>query len=285
MSDREAFINGILMRVGNPHVLESIELPVSDYRTQDTENPVGDGLLFGRDRLTPGSLTLNVLVLGQNSAEANENLRKLARAWNTAVDRTRPGALTSMWWEDGGRRRLVYGRPRAFAATNDQSRSGLIRVTAAFRLADALVYDSVDQREVTIRGVPPISGGLVAPLVDPLTATGTAARQGLIEDTGGEAPTPFRAEFRGPIATPFLKGPGWQIRLNTTLAWDEVITVDTRLGTVTSNLGRNMKPFLDPASRLRDVRLAAGRTELEFGGVDPTRSAYVRVLWNPAAYI
>lgn len=285
MSDREAFINGIRFGVGNPHVLESIELPVSDYRTQDTENPVGDGLLFGRDRITPGSVTLNVLVLGQDAAEVNENLRRLARAWNTAVDRTRPGAVTSMWWEDGGERRLIYGRPRSFATVNEQSRSGLIRVTAAFRLADALTYDPLDSREVTIRGVPPISGGLVAPLVDPLTATGTAARQGLIEDTGGEAPTPFRAEFRGPIATPFLKGPGWQIRLNTTLAWDETVTADTRTGEVTSNLGRNMKPFLDPASRLRDVRLAARRTELEFGGVDPTRTAYVRVLWNPAAYI
>ena len=80
MADREAYINGVRMGVGYPFVLESIELPTSDFRVQDVENPVGDGLIFGRDRLTPGSITLNILVLGDDSAEVNENYRDLARA-------------------------------------------------------------------------------------------------------------------------------------------------------------------------------------------------------------
>lgn len=286
MADREAYINGVRMGVGYPFVLESIELPTSDFRVQDVENPVGDGLIFGRDRLTPGSITLNILVLGEDSAEVNENYRDLARAWNRAVDRTKPGAITSMWWEDGGRRRLVYGRPRALVPILEDSRFGLIKATASFKLGDALTYDNTEaRRSVMILGVPPISGGLSAPLIAPLTASGTAARMGLIEDTGGDAPTPFTVEFNGPISNPFVKGPGWTIKLNTTLAWDEKVTVDTRLGTITSNLGRNMKPYLAPGSRLRDVRLATGRTEIQFGGNDPSKTAYVRVLWYPAFYI
>jgi len=286
MADREAYINGIRFGVGLPHVLESVELPSSDFRTQDTDNPVGDGTIFGRDRLSPGSLTLNILVLGNDSAEVNSRLRDLSQAWNRAVDRTKPGAVTSMWWEDGGRRRTVYGRPRSFAVVNDDSRFGVIRVTAAFKLNDPLVYDTTEAiRSVIVRGVPPISGGLVAPLTAPLTATGTAARQGLIEDTGGDAPTPFQVRFHGPISSPWVKAGGWPIKLNTTLAYDEIVTADTRTGTITSNLGRNMKPFLEAKFRLRDAKLATGRTELEFGGVDPTKTAYVEFRWYPAFYI
>ena len=286
MADREAYINGVTFGEGRSFVLESVELPQNEYRTQDTENPVGDGMIFGRDRITPGSLTLNILVLGEDSAEVNANLRDLSRAWYRAGDRTKPGNITSMWWEDGGRRRLVYGRPRSFAVVNEHSRQGLIRVTAEFKLADHLTYDNTTaRRRVTVTGVPPISGGLVAPLVEPLTASGWAARPGLVEDTGGDAPTPFQVKFYGPISSPFVKAKGWSIKLNTTLAWDEVITVDTRLGTVTSNLGRNMKPFLDPKSRLRDAKLATGSTEFEFGGVDATKTAYVEILWYPAFYI
>ena len=66
MADREAYINGITFGVGRSFVLESVELPQNEYRTQDTENPVGDGMIFGRDRITPGSLTLNILVLGED---------------------------------------------------------------------------------------------------------------------------------------------------------------------------------------------------------------------------
>lgn len=285
MADREAQINNLRMGVGQPFVLESIELPTSDYRTQDTENPVGDGVIFGRDRLTPGTLTLNILVLGADAAEVNANLRTLSRAWHTEGDRARPGNLSSLWWEDGGFRRLVFGRPRNFAVVNEDSRYGLIRVTAAFRLGDSMSYQFEKTGSLIIRKVPPTSGGLVAPLVAPLTATGSAARQGLIEDTGGDAPTPFEVKFFGPIQNPFLSGPGWRVKLNTTLAWDEIITVDTRRGTVTSNLGRNMKPYLDPKSRLRDAKLAPGRTEVQFGGVDPSGAAYVQILWRPAFYI
>ena len=95
MADREAYINGITFGVGRSFVLESVELPQNEYRTQDTENPVGDGMIFGRDRITPGSLTLNILVLGEDSAEVNANLRDLSRAWYRAGDRTKPGNITS----------------------------------------------------------------------------------------------------------------------------------------------------------------------------------------------
>lgn len=286
MGDRSATINGLHMEVGTPYVLESVDLPSSDFRTQDTDNPVGDGTIMGRDRLTPGTMTLNVHLLGDDSADVNARLRDFTRAWNTAVDRTQPGATTSLRWQDGGVPRLVYGRPRTLAVNNEESRHGLIRVTAAFKLSDAATYDVGEaQREVRIDSIPPPAGGLIDPLVAPLTATGYATRQGLIEDTGGEAPTPFRVVFHGPVSNPFLTGPGWRIKLNTSLAWDEVVTVDTRTGTVVSNLGRNMKPFLDAKSRLRDVRLAPGRTEIEFGGNDPTRTAYVLVQWQPAFYI
>lgn len=287
MEDRSARINGLTMAVGEPIVLESLELPSHEYRSQDTDNPVGDGTLMGRDRLTPGSLTLNILIVGENAADVNQQMRRLQRAWSTAVDRTKPGAVTSLFWTDGGVTRLMYGRPRALSVINEQSRSGLIQATGSFKLSDALSYDGSDSavRDIIIRSVPPISGGLIAPLTAPLSSTGYAARQGLVSDTGGVAPTPFWAEFHGPISTPALKLPNATIKLNTNLAWDETITVDTRLGTVRSNLRGNLKHVLDTKARLRDVRLAAGRTELSFEGNDPTGTAWVQVFWRPADYI
>lgn len=286
VADRTAEINGVKIAVGQPFVFESLELPSSDYRTQDVDNPVGDGRLMGRDRLTPGRATLNVLVLGEDAAEVETHRRAFTRAWNTAVNRTRPGAVTHLDWRDGGRTTRVYGRPRTVATVNTDSRHGLLRLTAAFDLSEAAVYDvGSGPRSVRIDLIPPGGGGLTAPLTAPLMATGMPVRQGIIQDTGGDAPTPFRVVFRGPISNPWLRGPGWEVRLNTSLAWDETVTVDTRTGTVVSSLGRNMKPFLGARSRLRDATLKVGSTELTFGGNDPTATAFVEVQWTPAFYL
>lgn len=281
--DRTAVINGSLIAVGEPFVFESFELPSSEHRTQDIENPVGDSRIMGRDRITPGRATLNLLIVGQDSAEVNTHARAFASAWSTAVDRTTPGAVTHFDWRDGGITRRVYGRPRTLAITNEDSRYGLMRVTAAFDLSDSAVYsDDYATQQVRIDMIPPLSGGLTAPLVAPLTATGHAERQGLIASTGGDAPTPFTVTFRGPITNPWLRGPGWEIKLSTTLAWDETATVDTRTGTVRTSRGRNLKHTLNTRSRLRDARLRPGRTELTFGGIDSTALSYVTVEWSPA---
>src|SRR5690606_13035794 len=135
--DRSAAVGNLLVAVGQPYVFESLELPAHEFRTQDTDNPVGDGKLFGRDRLTPGRATLNLLVVGDDAAEAHAHMRAFSAAWSGLVDRTKPGAVAHLEWRDGGITRRVYGRPRTLAANVDDSRNGLIRVTAAFDLSDA----------------------------------------------------------------------------------------------------------------------------------------------------
>lgn len=281
--DRSAAVGKLLVAVGQPYVFESLELPTHEFRTQDIDNPVGDGKLFGRDRLTPGRATLNLLVVGDDAAEAHAHMRAFSAAWSGMVDQTMPGTVAPLEWRDGGLTRRVYGRPRTLAVNVDDSRYGLIRVTAAFELSDAVVYGpDEDMREVRIDMVPPLSGGLMDPLVAPLMATGHAERQGLIADTGGGAPTPFEVRFHGPISSPWLRGPRWEIKLGTTLAWDEVAIIDTRTGSARSSLGRNLKSTLNARSRLRDATLPPGRTELTFGGNDPTGTAYALVRWRPA---
>lgn len=281
--DRTAVINGTLIAVGQPFTFESLELPSHEYRTQDQDNPVGDTRLMGRDRLTPGRATLNLLIHGADSAEVNAHARAFTSAWTSAVDRTVPSAVTHLEWRDGGITRRVYGRPRTLAMANEDSRHGLIRVTAAFDLSDPMVYGpATDSQSFRIDMVPPSSGGLVAPLIAPLTATGRGERQGIIHETGGDAHTPFTVQFHGPILNPWLRGPRWEIKLNTSLAWDEVATVDTRTGTVRTNLGRNLKHTLNTRSRLRDAYLKPGKTELTFGGVDATATSFVIVSWTPA---
>lgn len=254
--------------------------------TQDGSNPVGDGLLMGRDFVRPPLWGFTLLTNADTASDALDNLEALQAKWRADNVRQSPGAFSTLRYQLGGRTRRVYGRARRFStAINTTLWSGLTGAVADFQLVDPLFYDDA-QRSQTVSIVPASVGGVLSPLIGPITTLAGGPRQGVIADVGGSAPTPIYATIRGPITNPWVSGPGFKLQLNTSLGSGQYVTFDARpwAMTVRRNDGASLAGKLSRTSRLTDAKLRPGSCELLFGGSDPTATATCTVTWRPAFY-
>lgn len=259
-----------------------VDLGVADHRIQDQLNPHGQDRYFGQDQLSGPTWTLE-LRAGRNATtvQALSALAAVARAWRSAPDG--PGEESVLRYCAGGRTRLVYGRPRAFSPDINLLYShGYLPMGAQFVTADTLHYDDVEDR-LTVGLIPGNAGGLVSPLISPLTTVAGGQRQGIVS-VAGDAPAPLLIMFKGPLSNPRASSTGWQVGLNTVLAYDQSVTIDTRKGTVKRNDGADLSGALTRSTFLPEARLRPGNREIIFAGTDPTGTASCTVTWRPAYY-
>lgn len=264
-----------------PLYVQGVELAAAKGREQDVFNPIGEDLLFGRDYRTAPQWGFKLRV-GHGGAEATlANLAALTRAWNAKAPV--PGAESVMRYAAAGRTRLVYGRARELSPEIGQVFDlGRVVADAKFQPRDPWYYDD-EVQSVTVGLVPVSSGGLLSPLVSPLTTIAGAQRQGLIT-VGGDAPAPVEVVFKGPITNPRAESSGWQVGLNATLAYDHTVTVNTRTGTVTRNDGASLGGTLTRRTYLPQARLQPGAREIIFSGTDQTGTATCTVRWRNTFY-
>jgi hypothetical protein len=256
----------------------------AEVRDQDKPNPVGDGVLFGRDTLGGPTWAFDINTDAPDATSALAHASRLATAWRSGRDQT--GVALPLTYHTGGRVRRVYGRPRRYSGPTPDlmTNKGKARITADFQCVDHLHYDEA-QRSVTVRLVTDTSGGWVLPDQWPIDTLAGGQRQGVIDDVGGDATTPFRLQFTGPISAPWAAGPGWRVELpDLTLAYDQYVTVLTHPWalTVTRNDGANLAGALSPRTRLLQARMRPGKGEFTFGGIDPTNTATCTLSWRPA---
>src|SRR5699024_5748114 len=126
-----------------------------------------------------------------------------------------PGHVMSLRYEIAGRWRRVVGRPRRFRESSSPSTraAGLIDITCTFQLSDPRSFSADPSGEVSLTLVPESSGGLVAPLVSPLTTTRRGGVRAGVVDNPGDAPSPVVVTFYGPVANPKVYGDGWEVGL------------------------------------------------------------------------
>jgi hypothetical protein len=254
-------------------------------RDQDSVNPLGDNLRMGRDTKTPPVWGFDLMTNEYSAADALDSLDELAGVWQADSIRSKPGAQSVLRYRLGGRTRRVYGRARRFAPVMSKTLwGGATAAVADFQLAENRYYDDA-LNSVTVSILPATTGGLIGPLVGKLTTLAGGARQGVIE-VGGRAPTPFLVTIKGPITNPWVAGPGWRIQLNTTLAYDQEVTIDTRPGAtyVRRQDGASLAGFLSRTSRLGNALLKPGSAEITFGGTDATGTARCTLSWRNAHY-
>lgn len=280
LSDGDLELDGYPIGQDWPVFVEGLDPGYPEVRSQDADNPVGDGRLFGRDFLTGPTWTLDLVVNTGSSAEARQALGELVRRWRAA--RTVAGKESVLRYRVGGETRLVFGRPRNLAPDPAGIDSGAITATGTFVCSDHLHYGDDQRTLAQLRLVPPPTGGFVAPFTAPIVTASTGELQGVIDDVGGDAPAPFTARIKGPVTNPYLTGDGWRIELRTTLAHDETVTIDTRKNTVLSNLRGSLGGTLTRYSRLAAARLLPGPDRVSFGGVDATGTATATITWRPA---
>lgn len=257
----------------------------------DGEHVFTNSRSFGRDSWQPSDWTFELHTdTAGTAAEALADYAALEALWRATSEETaKTGEVLMLRYGVAGRERMVYGRPGQITSNLEQVHVGLISGQMAFRRADLLHYDA-ESRTVNV-GMTPASdiGGLVAPLVSPITTLLGGGRTGTLtaSGVGGDAPAPFRASITAgdsALLNPSLSGGDWKIELATTLQPGEVVYISTYpwdMG-VTSASGAYLNGLLTPESRLSRARLNPSGDALFFDGVDSSGMAGCSVVWQPA---
>ena len=235
--------------------------------------------MMGQDFKEPPTISFDMWANGSSEDDARVALGALIHAWDSPGLRGQGGQVAELVHPRG---RSVFGRPRKIAPTQiNRVERGQVEVTAAFDMVTDRWFGS--EGSATVSLVPPLGRGLVAPLVEPLTIQG-AAQNAYGFTVGGSEPAYPVIEFRGPITNPSLHGPGWDLRVRGSLAYDETLIVDTRpwVRSLTLN-GRPAAGLLMPSSsRLRDVTLPPGFHSVQLRGTDITGTASALISWREA---
>lgn len=254
-------------------------------RTQDTERPMADGLMFGRDFRSAPTWTWTVNTNHTELEDAEAALDDLEAAWYNTLDATEPGDHVELRYQYRGRTRLVYGRPRRFHRPKDNLLlQGLGVATIDFQRADPLHYGA-DEQQMVMGIVPSTSGGLISPLISPLiSAEPAVARQGFVTVEGNAPTYPIITVF-GPVSNPkvFAVDGSWEVKVIANIPAGQHVTVDARPWRMTAKLG-GASVSLSRSTRLSDVRMEPGTHEIGFVGTDMTGSSTATVSWRPAWY-
>lgn len=249
-------------------------------RAQDAVNPVGENMFFGRDHRTPGQWAFGLRINEGDFAGAIREFGILAASWQTTA-RTTPGAQSVLRYKRAGENRRVYGRARNLTPDLQYAYvAGIVDAEVAFDPSDCWHYADAP-RSLALSLIPGNARGLIAPLIAPLTTIAGGTRQGVIEDAGGDGPAPYWVTFKGPITNPVARVSGQEIGLLATLAYDQSVTVDTRLMTARRNDGANMAGALTRRTRLIEARINPGPAEITFTGTDATGTSSCTVSWRP----
>ncbi len=275
-------LDGYVFGGAGPIVVSDFDPGDRSLEVQDTRGHRG-GLLMGRDYELAPEWTFEMWTDGHDGPSALAAMRELRKAWQGPIDT--PGALSTLRFNLDGQTRRVLGRPRRVAdlGIKEAMRQGVGGILATFQLADATVFGD-EGHSVTIPIVPASGGGLQAPLVAPLSTSATGASRAGFVVNDGTSPSPVTALIHGPITDPWIRGEGWEVSLGLTLAYDRYVTLDARNMTVLLDGGASVAGTLSRRSRLPDMRLPVGQSEVTFGGTDPTGTAYCEISWHDAQY-
>jgi hypothetical protein len=182
--------------------LSAPELSDAEVRADDVDRPRQDGRAFGVDLHSGRTVTFDLGVVGNSEAAVRDRLAVLSRAWRGLGLRDKPGAVAELRTRNAGRERIVYGRPRRFAANEEEIGEGIATVTADFATVDDLFYG--DEESMTLGLVPATGGGLTGALAAPLSTTASSDRSTGIR-VGGQLGAWPVATIYGPITRPVVE--------------------------------------------------------------------------------
>lgn len=279
---------------GNRHEFGPVEVTTWDiggreYRSDDTDLPRADGRYFGQDFATPGDVTIELIIRAspgtreERFAEVMDIRSEFTRVWNGDDIRYTPGEVAEL--EIAGRA-IVEGRPRHVDWDDSRATFGIIRGTALFvRDFDqsfAVSGSGGDWGEVTVGLVPAQLGGLIAPLVAPLSTAieSTRARPFTV---GGEDDVWPIISVQGPLqsGSSVELTHEWSLHLNRALAYDEVATIDTRPGRRSMDInGRTMNLISPTGDRLTNLSIHPGVHEVALRGTSVEGTATVTLRWR-----
>lgn len=241
------------------------------------ELPRRDGLRPGEDRMRGQVVTLQVECRADHRS-LDEVWRELVSVWRADEVRGVSGAVAVLVSGSG---RRAYGRPRPIRPEFVHKLFGIIRVELEFEAISDLWFGPLESTRV--RFSVPETGGLTFPAEAPFTFdSGPTVRNGVVV-VGGDAPTAATYVLQGPVTDPsvHVREVGL-LQLDTTILFDQAVTVNTRDGYVTRD-GLPIPGVVSTAgARLSDMWLSPGSYEVALRGYDPSGTGYLDVQVEPA---
>lgn len=265
-----------------------VEIGAPDYAFEDARHPTSDGEMMGRDLLGGFNITFRITTVpnpGDNEDtrinEAMDLVSFMRAKWLNESSRRLPGEYVTLTNKRRGR--MVYGRPRRSAPDYSAIRRGQAGLVAEFRSNNPYFYSAQEHATSfdNITGWSPT--GFTLPITMPLTM-GASIREDRIIDNNGDVPCWPIIDFHGPgSGMSFeLLDPGWKLQVVDSLAYDEVLRIDTRpwrRGATVNGRPANGKIS---GTQLEKCRIPAGTWEGRYKVNDPTGTAFAVVYWRDA---
>lgn len=252
-----------------------IDSPDAAY--DDLAAPRRDSTFFGQDFLGASNITFALEVDTANELAARDILDEFKAAWRADAVRLTDGAMATLTAHTG---RVTFGRPRKAPADTKRTFQGRASIAAEFLAADDLWYGDVQQ--IATKLAPAQGGGVVAPVIAPVVATGGNTDRSNTFTVGGRFATPALIDIEGPILNPVAEVPGvFRYGFATTLKYDERITIDARTGLILRN-GTTAIATDANSSLLDDGILPPGKYGFTLRGISPSGSPSARLSWRDA---
>jgi len=284
-------LDGVTFGYGTGIEVREFEVGPPDIETGDLQMPGQDGTVFGRDTHSGRTLTWELFTSRQYApGPARERWSELQSKWGNPTRRLRARTVMPLRFRlRGDRTVVVYGRPRRFEAPDaGMLRQGHVEFIADFKCADAYFYDDSGEeggsRSITLTLVASAGSGIVWPVTWPIVWGSQGVRQDTVINRGDSPSWPV-ITFHGPVANPSIElvGTGRSLRLDTTLAFDRSITIDTRpwARTILRDDGASFAGVARGAS-LAEFMLPVGQTVLAYRGTDMSGQSRCVVSWRNA---
>lgn len=269
----------------NPLLIEGFTPPSPDLRTNYIDRPNADGQLVGKTFLGSATMGFDLVTNTKNLKEAYALANQLERDWTSTKMRVDSNVSVPLSYSlDGSKWYRVYGRPGKFTgfAPDVLATQGVGRITVDFTVTRFEHFSEIGQVE-TITYLPPIQGGLVAPLTAPITTVGTGVERSGFVTNKGDLQSPLEIRFFGPISNPSLRSSsGWEVSYRGTIPVGDFVTINPLQGTVKQRNGSSVAGNLGTKVRLSRVNLPVGKSELFLKGTDTTGTSKVELRWRDA---
>ncbi|WP_437582734.1 hypothetical protein ACSAGD_10740 [Paramicrobacterium sp. CJ85] len=255
-----------------PEISYGLESP--EYRTTGV-----DGRTFGPATQDGMTVLFQIDVNGRGDELAARSGREsLRRAWRGDNVREFAGDAAMLVAPSG---RVTFGRPQRFSTDDTWLKQGLVRATTDFAATTDLWFSAVEY-STSVQIVPPPGGGVVAPVIAPVTTSASSDRSQSFT-VAGEVPTWPVIEVQGPISRPAVEVVGlFRLEYGGTLAYDEVLRIDTNphVRSVTVNgAGVSLTPSSD---RLAAAQVTPGIHVLSMFGTSQSGTATATLRWRDA---
>ncbi|MBF4602839.1 hypothetical protein [Curtobacterium sp. VKM Ac-2884] len=261
------------------------ELQQYDITDQDVNTDGVDGTQFGVDTHGGATYAIDFGIVGSSPDDARDREGELKRLWRGDSIRSTPDAVAELISPRG---RSSFGRPRRIATSGRRyfEYPPAADVGAEWRAADALWYG--EQQSADVGLVPEVTGGLMAPLEEPLTIGAGPSTESTTFTVDTDAATWLSIRVRGAILNPIVSilGPGFRLvfAFAIDLAYDDEIlltTVPWDRGAVRKNSG-GVVPLGSGSSRFDSAALPSGTYELVLTGTSPAGTPRAFVGWRDA---